>query len=480
MRFKQLAILLCVLLISSFFVNCTLTAKAETAQTSPSLYVGVDVAFESITQTEQLIDNVSSYTNFFVIGSAQWISNSNGLGGVYNETRLTIISQYVYNKGLNFIVYSGDPIYPSRQWLENAKKNFGSHFMGIYYFDEPGGKQLDQTNYPAVTSAKNFNNAANNYTNTLNLWLRSGPYAITRDFDYPTEFPLFTSDYGLYWYDYEAGYNTVFAEFGYRSGNENYSRQLSMALCRGAATAFNQNWGVMITWAYNQPPYMENGTQLYNDMVLAYENGAKYIVVFDSNANYTGNVLTQTQLNYMKQFWKYTQDNPRTISQPSDRSAYVLPPDFGYGFRSPNDTIFGLWKADWDGTASLTFVADVGMCVYTFLLMLGTNLDILYPDGSQTVESLGYKNVIYWNDTNMVPNMPSMPPQAAAESAYTLQPIVSPQQGTSQSTYFTTIELFTIATSILIALAVAGALLRFRRRQSSAFNFTEKANGVME
>ena len=117
MRPKQLTFLLIILLISSFFISRTLTAKAETAQTSPDLYVGVDAAFGSIAQTEQLIDNVSSYTNFFVIGCAQRIGFSNGFG-IYNETRLTIISQYVYNKGLNFIVYSGDPIYPSRLWLE--------------------------------------------------------------------------------------------------------------------------------------------------------------------------------------------------------------------------------------------------------------------------------------------------------------------------------------------------------------------------
>ncbi|HKM59494.1 MAG TPA: hypothetical protein VJY36_01335 [Candidatus Bathyarchaeia archaeon] len=71
----------------------------------------------------------------------------------------------------------------------------------------------------------------------------AGPrLGITRNFDYPTEYQLFTLDYGLYWYDYEAGYNTVFTEFGVNSGNENYSRELSMSLCRGAATAFNQNW----------------------------------------------------------------------------------------------------------------------------------------------------------------------------------------------------------------------------------------------
>ena len=72
----------------------------------------------------------------------------------------------------------------------------------------------------------------------------------------------------------------------------NYSRQLNIDLCRGAATVQNKDWGVMITWTYTQPPYMESRTQLYNDMVLAYENGAKYIIIFDSNENYTQNVLT--------------------------------------------------------------------------------------------------------------------------------------------------------------------------------------------
>jgi hypothetical protein len=463
MRFKQLAILLSILLISPFFMNCISTAKAETTQTPPSLYVGVDVAFASIAQTEQLIDNISSYTNFFVIGCAQRIGSNNGFG-VYNETRLTLISQYVYNKGLNFIVYSGDPSYPSKQWLENAKANFGSRFMGIYYLDEEGGKQLDQADYPAVKSAENFSDAAYQYVTTINKGLRSGQFAITNNFDTPTEYQLFTSDYGLYWYDYEAGYNTVFAEFGYNTGNENYSRQLSIALCRGAATAFNQNWGVMITWAYKQPPYMEPGPELYNDMILAYENGAKYIVVFDSNPNWTENVLQQGQLDAIKQFWQYVQDNPRTVSQASDRSAYVLPQDFGYGFRSPNDTIFGLWNSDWDGTASLSFVVDVSMCVVTFLQMFGPNLDILYPNGNQTAKSLGYQNVIYWNDTSIIPSMPTMPPQTAATSVH------APQLTTLN---VTTIELYAIVASIVVALAVAGAVLRIRRRQLS-----ESASGA--
>lgn len=474
MRLKQLALLLIIVLVSPFFVNATLPVDAQAAQSSPSLYLGVDIAFESMPQTIQLIDNISAYTNLIIIGCAQKIG-SNGLGGgVYNQTRLSFISQYVYDKGLNFIVYSDDPSYPSKQWLENATKEFGSHFLGLYYLDEPGGKQLDQAVSPAVTSAENFSDAADQYVTTINQWLRNSSYAITNNFDYPTEYQLFTSDYGLYWYDYEAGYNTVFAEFGVNAGNENYSRQLSISLCRGAATAFNQSWGVMITDESRSYPYMENSSQLYNDMVLAYENDAKYIVVFDSNLNYTQTILSSQQLNAIKQFWQYAQENPRTVSLPSDRSAYVLPEDYGYGFRDPNDTIWGLWTTDYDGAASLNFTTDISMCVVTFLQMFGQKLDILYANGNVPIRTLGYQNLIYWNDTTIIPNIPNMPAASPAVSSYQAQ---FPKIGSPSTTV--TLLLYGVVIGIVVSLVATSIALRFRKRsnpprpQSKASAFVE-------
>ena len=110
MKIKQFTVLLILLLILPLFLNGSLPSKAAATDFSPPLYFGVDVAFGSISATEQLIDNVSSYTNFFVIGCT----------GDYNETRLTAISQYVYSKGLTFIVYTDNTRYPSKQWLETA------------------------------------------------------------------------------------------------------------------------------------------------------------------------------------------------------------------------------------------------------------------------------------------------------------------------------------------------------------------------
>ena len=89
---------------------------------------------------------------------------------------------------------------------------------------------------------------------------------------------------------------------------------------------------------------MASGPELYNDMLFAYENGAKYIIIFDSDENYTQSVLQPEHLDAIKQFWQYAQANPRNDNSDIERSAYVLPKDYGFGFRRPNDRIWGLWR----------------------------------------------------------------------------------------------------------------------------------------
>ncbi len=186
-----------------------------------------------------------------------------------------------------------------------------------------------------------------------------------------------------------AGYDAVFAQFGW-----NYSRQINVALCRGAATIQNKQWGAIITWTYNNPPYIESGEELFNDLVFAYENGAKYILIFDSNEEYTEGILNEEHLDALKQFWEFSKENPRTIIPATERVAYVLPKDFAYGFRGPNDKIWGLWEAD---DFSLKISTDLGHQLKEY----GTNLDIIY-DEEKEIDGT-YEQYVYWNGTICVP-----------------------------------------------------------------------------
>ena len=383
--------------------------------TDPNIYVGIDAAYDNET-IKALIDEVSSYTNLFIVGCTAITEN---------ETRLNNICQYLYNKGMSFIIYQDAPIgvyqgaqppinqtrplnatnspFPSlpvnftssRQlsnftrpfhantvsnWTQTAKDLWGTRFLGIYYIDELAGRQLDlASGWVEVRNATNYADAAVQFNREVSSsvdWYRNG-------YSDGANITLFSSDYALYQFDYDAGYDVILAQLGW-----NYSRQLNIALCRGAATVANKDWGVIVTWEYTESPYLESSSKLYEDLVLAYNNGAKYIVVFDSNEAYTQSILTQDHLNAIKQFWQYAKENPRSSSSSGDRVGFVLPVDYAYGFRGPTDTVWGLWQAD-------SFSMNLSINVGNKLLEYGEKLDIVY---NQTqLESCGYRQLIYWD-----------------------------------------------------------------------------------
>jgi hypothetical protein len=384
--------------------------------TSPGVYVGIDAAYDNETITA-LIDEVSSYTNLFIVGCTAITEN---------ESMLNSICQYLYDKGMSFIIYQDVPVgyyqnsrlpinqtlplnatnspYPPStnltrpeqgqpynftrpimtntvsNWTATAKDQWGTHFLGIYYIDELAGRQLDlDRGWVEVRNATDCTDAANQFNRAVSSsidWIRSG-------YSDGTDVSLFSSDYALYQFDYAAGYDVILAQLGW-----NYSRQLNIALCRGAATVADKDWGVIVTWEYTEPPYLESGSKLYDDMVLAYNNGAKYIVVFDSNEAYTQSILTQDHLNALKQFWQYVEENPRSSSSASGRVGFVLPADYAYGFRGPNDSIWGLWSAD-------SFSMNLSISVGNNLSEYEEKLDIVY---NQTrLEACGYGQLIYWN-----------------------------------------------------------------------------------
>jgi hypothetical protein len=339
------------------------------------LFVGIDAAYEDMDEVKQLIDHVSSYTNVFVLGCT---------GITHSFTRLDEMCQYIYDRGMYFIIYSENRT--NTEWLEEAQAKWGDKFLGFYAYDELGGWQVDSYDpLRPVFEADNYTDAANQFEGNMNRILDW----YTQSYTNSTKYPLFTSDYALYWFDYKGGYDTVFAQFGW-----NYSRQLNIALCRGAATMQGKDWGAIITWTYTEPPYLESSMELFNDLLLAYENGAKYIIVFNSNENYTHGVLEPDQLQALRVFWHYVQNNPRTRFPVNNRVAYVLPKDYAYGFRGPNDKIWGFWEAD-------TFSNQICQTLGNLIEEYGFRLDVIYDEGLENNSTCGYSKLIFWNGTSV-------------------------------------------------------------------------------
>lgn len=72
------------------------------------------------------------------------------------------------------------------------------------------------------------------------------------------------------------------------------------------------------------------------------------------------------------------------------RVAYVLPEDYGYGFRGPDDKTWGLWEDDplsdqiWKGANTLS--EDYAL-----------QLDIIYEDGVIHNSTSRYSKFVFWN-----------------------------------------------------------------------------------
>ena len=395
MKIKRIGVLLILQLILTAFSGTIFSLIAH-GEELPEVFVGIDIGYGDVEEAKARIDQVSAYTNLVVIGSAA-VS--------WDPSKLNSTFQYAYDKGLYFMSLS--PLFRRvnrTAWFEYANSTWGNHLLGFYTYDEPAGRQLDlnESRFGDSTPSTPVE-AASLFVSNLSSQLNTARSRFSFNW---TNYLLFTSDYALYWFDYKAGYDAIFAEFGW-----NYSRQLNAALSRGAATVQNKDWGAIILWTYTTPPYIESGSELYKDLVLAYNNGAKYILIFDSNEDHTEGILKEEHLQALQRFWQYTRTNPRRNNAISDRVAYVLPNGFGYGFRGPNDKIWGLWQAD-------ALAQNISVSLGRLLEEYGTKLDIIYDDGLQPGNNYGYGKLIPWYSYNPLPS-PSPPSESTSSSSVT-------------------------------------------------------------
>ncbi|MCW3994695.1 MAG: hypothetical protein NWE98_00915 [Candidatus Bathyarchaeota archaeon] len=364
-----------------------------------NFYFGVSFCGNTTSEAKLLIDRVKDFTNILVVQSGP-VS--------VNETALNEIVDYAVNSQLGVIAYFGyfNPAYPWQiPWLDYAKQTWGNHFLGIYLNDEPGGQTID-ANWTGYFNQIRIRNTSVYYTHTPTIELDLAiNRSATRDYNDAAyhflnsvetglglqelktrSIPAFTSDYALYWFDYKGGYDTIFAEFG-----SNHSITQTIALVRGAARMQNKDWGTIITWTYDQPPYLVDGAQMYSELMTAYKSGAKYAVIFDYpqiDGNPYG-ILTEDHFKAMQKFWSNIKN--LRINKPAE-VALVLPNNYGWAMRTPQDLIWGLWLPD-NTSEQIWNISN------KLLTQYGLDLDITYDDPQFPIEGRGYRKVYYWNQT---------------------------------------------------------------------------------
>ena len=500
-----LSMVMIVLIIVSAFVTIQSykPASGQVASKKP-FYVGVTYCGNSTTEAEQLIDRVKNYTNLFVVQSGPLMSNL---------TAMEQICDYAVNSGLNIIVYyahNGAATNTCASFLAIAQGRWGSHFLGLYYNDEPGGKMLDGSVNLYDTSTNTFinknedgsvqesynkqtnditteydytfyssgeidaftsldlpdssweSNTTTYFTNgtisispmhmsttgktsfALPLWYQPNGIvqdkngALVTDEGNISQFEpcqqlwdsrplktdtgaanvyvsteqnilssignqsavkLFTSDYALDWFDYQSGYDVVLGQLGW-----NQSITQNIALVRGAAEMQNKSWGTMITWASQTAPYLQSSSQMYNEMCQSYESGAEYVVVFNyaGPTSYVGAIrnssitssgsglLQEQQFAAIQKFWTDVVQNPKETNNAKGQDPFVLPNDYGWGMRNPNDIIWGISHEN--SSQQVWNVLQEALSKY------GSKLDVVYNDPAYPIEGL-YQHVYYWNQT---------------------------------------------------------------------------------
>jgi len=197
---------------------------------------------------------------------------------------------------------------------------------------------------------------------------------------------VFTADYGLYWWDYQSGYDVVLAELAW---NNSVAQQIG--LVRGAANLQSKSWGTMITWKYTQPPYLADGAEMFEQMKMSYEAGAECVLIFNySEDPVNPNTLQEEHFLALERFWNNVVQNSDVVHGGVKAEAvFVLPKNYGWGMRAVDDNIWGIWSTD-------ETMQELWVQLQNSIDQYGLKLDIVFEEPMYSIAGK-YFDIYYWN-----------------------------------------------------------------------------------
>ena len=295
---------------------------------------------------------------------------------------------FTYSNGTNVFVYEDQITYQPNGEVINGTETVMTGYPNGTYVTKYNQPISDPGNISQFEPYQELwdSNPLQNYAETAEAFVSTEQQTLS-SIGNQSDVNLFTADYGLDWFDYQAGYNVVLGELGW-----NQSTAQNIALVRGAADMQGKSWGTMIDWQNLSPIVLQSENQMYSEMKQSYQSGAEYVVVFNYSPNNNGTGLLQDpQFAAIQKFWTDVVQNPRDTNNVTGQDALVLPSDYGWGMRNQQDTIWGLWQSD-------NISQQVWNALQTSLSKYGLKLDIVYDDPAYPVAER-YQHVTYWNQT---------------------------------------------------------------------------------
>jgi hypothetical protein len=136
----------------------------------------------------------------------------------------------------------------------------------------------------------------------------------------------------------------------------------------------------------------------------------------------------------------------------NERTAYVLPKDYGYGFRGPDDKIWGLWEAD-------NLSTPISINLSNTLQEFDSKIDIIYEDAVRLNGMQNYKSLIYWNNSQLISSLPSPSPTSSVDGT-------EPYRSQESPLKFLHLSFWVVLVVVAVALAVLVVILFVKVRQS--------------